>query len=196
MRSRMGIAALLCAWVFVAGCGTEEPEVGPPSDRTHYPEGPYGTREGDTIANYAFTTLDGETFYLDDHVFKNPHNRVLLLSSVAGWCGPCRQEQPQLKAWHNEYAKRGLIIVEGIFQKNDYAPATLADVEAWQKQYKLPFPVTLDHDFVLAPFYSTDNPSPPLTIVVDVDDMKILKVVIGKGNEQLIESLILANLPR
>lgn len=195
MKTSKGIVALIGACALLAACGTEGPEIGPPSDRTNYPEGPYGTKEGATIANFSFTTLDGEPFELDANVFKDPHNRVLLLSSVAGWCGPCRQEQPQLKAWHNKYRKRGLIIVEGLFENNAYAPASLSDLEAWQNQYKLPFPITLDRDFVLKPFFASDNPSPPMSIIVRVDDMKVLKVVLGTGNERLIENLILANLP-
>lgn len=186
----------LAAFLLLAACGTDGNGVGEPSDRTEYPAGPYGTREGAIIENLSFTTLDGETFDLDQGVFKDPHNRVLLLSSVAGWCGPCREEQPQLKAWYEKYKDRGLIIVEALFQNNDWQTATLDDLAAWQSQYKLPFPVTLDRDFKLEPFFAIQPPSPPMTVVVRVDDMKILKVVLGTGNEQLIESLILANLPQ
>ncbi|MGV2386804.1 MAG UNVERIFIED_CONTAM: redoxin domain-containing protein [Thermobifida fusca] len=187
------LVAILTALV---ACGEGGTGVGEPSDRTTYPSGPYGTKEGATIANLGFLTLDGEPFELDKDVFKDPNNRVLLLSSVAGWCAPCREEQPQLKAWYEKYKDRGLIIVEALFQNNEFQPASFADLQAWQNQYKLPFPVTLDPDFQLEPFFTTLPPSPPMSILVRVDDMKILKVVLGTGNEQLIESIILANLPR
>src|SRR5690606_7298139 len=78
-----------------------------------------------------------------------------------GWCAPCREEQPQLKAWYEKYKDRGLIIVEALFQNNEFQPASFADLQAWQNQYKLPFPVTLDPDFQLEPFFTTLPPSPP-----------------------------------
>lgn len=196
MHKRYLMLGLVGASLLLLACGEGPDEVGPPSDRTNYPAGPYGTREGAIVDNLRFKTIEGEEFNLDDHVFKDPHNRVLLLSSVAGWCAPCIEEQGQLKAWHNEFAKRGLIIVEGLFEDKNYQPAKLSDVEAWQKRHNLPFPITLDEDFRLKPFFQSDSPSPPLSVLVRVDDMKILKVVTGTGNERLIEGVIQANLPR
>jgi len=195
-KMRMRTNWLVAILIALAACGGENPGVGGPSDRENYPAGPYGTTDGATIANLSFQTLEGEPFELDKDVFKDPHNRVLLLSSVAGWCAPCREEQPLLKSWYEKYKDRGLIIVEALFENNERQQATAADLQAWQKQYKLPFPVTLDPEFKLEPFFASGSPTPPLSVLVRVDDMKILKVVVGTGNEQLIESIILANLPR
>jgi len=51
-------------------------------------------------------TLDGESFKLSDY-----DNKVLVLNIWATWCGPCRQEMPELVKMSNEYKARGLVVL-------------------------------------------------------------------------------------
>lgn len=181
----MGLALL-------AACGsTAEPDPGEAGDRSSYPQGPYGTRAGATIADLAFDLPDGTPFHLGD-IFADARNRVLLLNSMAGWCVPCLEEQQHLAKLHRDFAARGLVVVAAMFENGEYATPTLEQVASWKDHYELPYILVRDADYVLRPYYSGD---PPMNMVIDVDEMKILYV--GAGYEDaVIRSLVDQNLPK
>jgi len=51
-------------------------------------------------------TLDGESVKLADFA-----DQVLIVNIWATWCGPCRQEMPELVKMNNEYKARGLVVL-------------------------------------------------------------------------------------
>lgn len=51
-------------------------------------------------------TLDGQSLKLSDY-----SNKVLIVNVWATWCGPCRQEMPELVKINNEYKSRGLVVL-------------------------------------------------------------------------------------
>src|SRR5438093_1788363 len=51
-------------------------------------------------------TLDGESLRLSDYA-----NKVLVVNIWATWCGPCRQEMPELVKMSNEFKSRGLVVL-------------------------------------------------------------------------------------
>jgi len=51
-------------------------------------------------------TLDGESVKLKDFA-----DKVLIVNIWATWCGPCRQEMPELVKMNNEYKARGLVVL-------------------------------------------------------------------------------------
>lgn len=57
--------------------------------------------------NFAFTSLDGSK-QLDVESFRG---RPLLMTFWASWCGPCRQELPELQKLSVELADDGLALV-------------------------------------------------------------------------------------
>lgn len=80
-----------------------------------YPEGPYGTKVGDTLYNikgqgFRLTRENTdannaklEELSIDDVIRHNPACKCLLLSQSAIWCGPCRQEQVALVPFIEEH---------------------------------------------------------------------------------------------
>ncbi len=186
------ILSVLALAVALVGCGSTEDGSGAPGDRSQYPAGPYGKTEGSVIANLEFQKADGSPFSLRD-VQADEKNRVLLVTTTAGWCTACREEQPKLKQLHSEYAGRGLVIVAAMFEDNDFEKATLAHVQGWQEQYQLPFPVVLDANFQFGAYY--DRQLTPMNMIVDVDTMEILQISTG-FDEQLVRAMIEGNLPR
>lgn len=81
--------------------------------------------------DFELKTLDGEKVRLTDF-----RGKPVLLSFWASWCGPCRRELPELGALHDEYAKKGLVIL-GV---NDEGKGT---AKKFAEKIFLPFP-TLD----------------------------------------------------
>src|SRR5260370_42634639 len=51
-------------------------------------------------------TLDGDSLKLSDFA-----DKVVVLNLWATWCGPCRQEMPELVKMSKEYKSRGLVVI-------------------------------------------------------------------------------------
>ena len=58
------------------------------------------------LRNAKLQTLDGESVKLADFA-----DKVLIVNIWATWCGPCRQEMPELVKMSNEYKARGLVVL-------------------------------------------------------------------------------------
>lgn len=181
---------LALALPLVACDSGAEGGAGEPTDRTTYPAGPYGLSAGDVLEDLAFVAPDGSPFRLGD-VFANQQNRVMLLTTTAGWCTACLEEQPKLVALHGELSGKGLAVVAALFEDADFAPATVAQAAEWKAQYDLPYPLVLDAGFQLSAYY--DETLTPMNMIVDVDTMQILKITTGY-DEQVVRAVIEANL--
>jgi len=174
--------------VGASGCASGSGDGGDPVDRSEYPGDPYGVSEGDVIADLAFETPEGEAFALSD-VYENEDNKLLLLSTAAGWCAPCREEQPALEERYGEWKEKGLAVVVAIFEDSNYEEPTSEFVAQWRDQYALTFDVVRDASFVLEPYYNADLT--PMNMFVDVDSMEILRIQTGfdaSAVDALIES--------
>lgn len=58
------------------------------------------------ILDTTVKTLDGSSLKLSDY-----EDKVLVLNLWATWCGPCRQEMPELVKMSSEYKSRGLVVL-------------------------------------------------------------------------------------
>jgi len=58
------------------------------------------------LRNTALKTLDGRSLKLSDFA-----DKVVVLNIWATWCGPCRQEMPELVKVSNDYKDRGVIVL-------------------------------------------------------------------------------------
>lgn len=159
-----------------AGTTTNSKRCDPASDRTTYPAGPYGTTEGSVLANHSFINADTSTISIGD-IFKDSKNRLLLVSTSAGWCTACIDEQPALIERHNKHSASGLYIMISTFEDAMFKKATGAYAAQWKRQYNIPFTVVADGPFVFDAYY--DSAQTPMNMLVDVDTMKILKILIG-----------------
>jgi len=58
------------------------------------------------LRNTSLKTLDGRSLKLSDFA-----DKVVVLNIWATWCGPCRQEMPELVKVSNDYKDRGVIVL-------------------------------------------------------------------------------------
>jgi hypothetical protein len=158
--------------------------------RAGYPDGPYGTGEGDVIANLAFTGADGAP--LDLASLHAPcGQRLLLVSTSAGWCTACREEQPKLQSLYDDLRADGLVVMVAYFEDDNYEPGTVDLAADWRERYGLSFPVVVDAAFALGDYY--DRALTPMSMLVDLETMRIVKVMTGY-DDSLVRSLLGARL--
>lgn len=160
---------------------------------TGYPSGPYADDEspvGQKLPDHTFTTPDGETLSFGD-LRSSGGNTLLLLSTTAGWCTACIEEQPQLQALYEEHGCDGLAVMVAMFEDINFNPAKAANASQWQQQYALSFPVVADTDNVLSTYY--DASAAPLNMLVDLCTMEVIYSEIG-FSETAVTALIEAHL--
>jgi hypothetical protein len=166
------VAVIALVGAGCAGAGGD----GDATDRSSYPAGPYGTAQGDVIENLSFTTSTGEAFGLGD-IFADTSTKLLLLSTAAGWCTACIEEQGALEDLVQTHGDDGLEVMVALFEDRDYQPAEPALAEQWTQEHALSFPVVVDPEFVLADYY--DEALTPMNMIVDVNTMTILRISTG-----------------
>lgn len=145
------------------------------TDRGYAP-GPFGVEEGDTVADLSVPTAAGGTFSFGD-VYRDDDVRLVLVSTAAGWCTACREEQPALVELFDEYEDDGLLVVVAIFEDDFSSPVTPEYASGWTRQYGLDFPVLVDARNQFGAFYDSDLA--PMNLFIDGETMEIIQLGIG-----------------
>jgi peroxiredoxin len=106
--------------------------------------------------DFTLRTLDGPNMRLAEQ-----RGRVVMINFWATWCGPCRQEMPQLSKLYDKYRASGFVLF-GVNVDDDVRNAT--EVAA---KLAVSFPVLLDTDKTVSKLY--DLSTMPSTVLVDRD---------------------------
>jgi thiol-disulfide isomerase/thioredoxin len=123
---------------------------------------PSGPRTGSAAPALSGQTTDGKTVSLTDL-----KGKVVLINFWATWCGPCRQEMPELVALYKKYKERGLVVLSVA------ADETHEPVDAFLKDSPLPFTVVYGvEDMKRA--YAVN--SLPTTVLVDKDGQIVFDI--------------------
>ena len=89
-------------------------------------------------------TLDGESLKLSDFT-----DKVLIVNIWATWCGPCRQEMPELVKISNEYKSRGLVVLGLATSYNEHNDQ--AHVKEYVKSQNVPYKIIWDDGTLAGP---------------------------------------------
>jgi peroxiredoxin len=106
--------------------------------------------------DFTLKTLAGPPLRLGEQ-----RGHVVLVNFWASWCGPCRQEMPQLNRLHDTYRGAGLVLL-GVNVDDD--PQRAADIA---RRQGIRFPVLLDSDKAVVRRW--DLGSMPATVLIDRD---------------------------
>ena len=106
--------------------------------------------------DFTLKTLAGPQLRLGEQ-----RGHVVLVNFWASWCGPCRQEMPQLNRLHDTYRGAGLVLL-GVNVDDD--PQRAADIA---RRQGIRFPVLLDSDKAVVRRW--DLGSMPATVLIDRD---------------------------
>ena len=92
---------------------------------------------------------------------KEQRGHVVMVNFWATWCGPCRQEMPQLNRLYEKYKSSGFVLL-GVNVDDDASKA--AEVAA---KLGVTFPVLLDTEKTVSKLY--DLSTMPSTVIIDRD---------------------------
>jgi len=106
--------------------------------------------------DFTLRTMGGPNMRLAEQ-----RGRVVMINFWATWCGPCRQEMPQLSKLYDKYRGSGFVLM-GVNVDDDVRNAT--EVAA---KLAVSFPVLLDTDKAVSKLY--DLSTMPSTVLVDRD---------------------------
>ena len=111
------------------------------------------TDEGQA-SNFTLKSADGSNIRLSEH-----RGEVVLINFWASWCGPCRQEMPELDALQQQYQDLGFTVFGiNVEQDREAADRVLKDIP-------VTFPVLFDNDNSVSETYGVD--AMPATVIVD-----------------------------
>ena len=185
----------LCALGVVA-CGSNTPTIPPEllasggCASPDYPDGPFGSEEGDTLANACFKGFRNpqkvshddaslETIAFSDYYDPTGSKgfQLVLIDTAAVWCSACRTEHQGLSAKNDEYSPKGLRIIGTLFQDAKHDPATTKDLNNWVETFSSDYAMVLDPEYQLGTYATADLA--PLNMVVNTRTMKIEKKLVG-----------------
>jgi len=187
---------IFAGFALSVACGTNRPEIpeelldAPAScGSVDYPEGPYGTEQGEVAPDMCFrgwarpdsVEHDADTLMsLSFGRFYDPTGdryELLLVNSAALWCSACVSEHDTLPDHYQELAPSGLGILSALFENRDGDPAAVADLTLWVETFETTFPMALDPDYQLGAY--APAASAPLNLLLDTRTMRILEKFTG-----------------
>ena len=89
-------------------------------------------------------TLDGDSLKLSDFA-----DKVVVLNLWATWCGPCRQEMPELVKMSSEYKSRGLVVLGLATTYNEHNDQ--AHVKEYIQSQNVPYKIIWDDGTLAGP---------------------------------------------
>ena len=109
-------------------------------------------------------TLDGDALKLSDY-----NDKVLVVNIWATWCGPCRQEMPELVKMSNEYKARGLVVLGLATTYNEQNDAQ--HVKEYIRIQKIPYKIIWDDGTLATPLAQAVQARPviPQSFVISRD---------------------------
>lgn len=86
------------------------------------------------VPSFTLQGLDGKTYQVG-----GPRNKPLMINFWASWCGPCKEEAPDLRSVYEKYKDRFDLYAVNVTRED-----RLADVKSFVKNNDFTFPVLLD----------------------------------------------------
>ncbi|HEY4958457.1 MAG TPA: TlpA disulfide reductase family protein [Caldimonas sp.] len=106
--------------------------------------------------DFTLNVMGGKNLHLKDQ-----RGRVVMVNFWATWCGPCRQEMPQLNRLFEKYRASGFVLL-GVNVDDDSSKA-----KEVASKLGVTFPVLLDTDKTVSKLY--DLTTMPSTVIIDRD---------------------------
>ena len=128
--------------------------------------------------------LDGE-----DYDLANSRGHWIFVHFWASWCGPCREEMPELSTLHTEYKDKNVVVL-GI------ALDEMGAIKAFAAETPVSYPLFSAEEYggELAANLGNDKSALPYTVIIKPDGT-IANTYFGRISKVLLEETLLKLLP-
>lgn len=137
-----------------------------------------------------FTLIDQ---YGESHTLSDYTGKVVFLNFWATWCGPCRQEMPDIQKLYEEFGENtGEVIILGIAnpktdENSTNQDVTIEEITSFMDENGYTYPVVMD---TTGEFFATYGISAfPTTFMIDVEG-NVYGYVSGAITEDMMRSII------
>ncbi len=136
---------------------------------------------------YEFELTDqfGNTHTLDDY-----KGKVIFLNFWATWCGPCRNEMPEIQKLYEEYQAQGddaEVVILGVAAPGMGQEGSEEEITAFMEENGYTYPVLMDRTGEMFSFYGIS--AFPTTFMIDRDG-NVYGYVQGQLSEDIMRSII------
>lgn len=132
----------------------------PSESKVALPGTPVSDGSKSVPADFDLQTTDGRTIKLSDY-----RGKVLVLDFWATWCGPCRQEVPQLVRIASQNRSRGLEVIG--LHIDDRGRSTPADIRKFINQFNINYTIAMASDDLFTAYLGSEETAIPQTLVFD-----------------------------
>jgi peroxiredoxin len=143
---------------------------------------PGGPRVGQPAADFQLSDLKGQKVSLS-----STKGKPVLLNFWATTCQPCRNEMPFLQAIYNDWADKGLVLLEINMGE------TSSTVSDYLQSNNLNLPILLDTEMDVAGKYSVQYI--PTTYLINKDGIIQNKIIGAFSDKSAIESYVTKMVP-
>ena len=146
-----------------------------------------GADAAQTVRAYEFEMEDqfGNVHRLDDY-----KGKVIFLNFWATWCGPCRNEMPEIQKLYEEYAAQGEnaeVAVIGVAGPGMGGEGSREEITAFMEENGYTYPVLMDETGEMFSYYGIS--AVPTTFMIDRDG-NVYGYVSGQLTEDIMRSII------
>ena len=137
------------------------------------------------LADLELTDQFGNVHRLEDY-----KGRVVFLNFWATWCGPCRNEMPDIQKLYEEYAARGdeaEVVILGVAGPGIGQEGSAEDIAAFMEENGYTYPVLMDESSEMFTQYGIS--AFPTTFMIDKDG-NVYGYVPGQMTEDIMRSII------
>ena len=137
------------------------------------------------LSDLELTDQFGNVHRLEDY-----KGRVVFLNFWATWCGPCRNEMPDIQKLYEEYAARGdeaEVVILGVAGPEIGQEGSAEDIAAFMEKNGYTYPVLMDENSEMFTQYGIS--AFPTTFMIDKDG-NVYGYVPGQMTEDIMRSII------
>lgn len=144
-------------------------------------------QDDQTVRAYEFELSDqfGNVHRLDDY-----KGKVIFLNFWATWCGPCRNEMPEIQKLYEEYAAQGEaaeVAVIGVAGPDMGGEGSKEEITAFMEENGYTYPVLMDETGEMFSYYGIS--AFPTTFMIDREG-NVYGYVSGQLTEDIMRSII------